>query len=145
MGLDVKAKPLMLGLGCCCVFVAATGCFPGRGERVEPWSTLQGLTPPQPDVTADHGDGSSYQAAFTVHTTSAEAPRAEELWIFGECERNFDGGRIVTRGGTLTRSRGSLDHRSYDVVTLTRTNGTTSVFYFDLSHIGLEAPGNHDR
>jgi hypothetical protein len=118
----------------------SAGCIPMGGERVEPWSTLAQWGPLQPDVTGENGDGSSYETAFVVHTTLGEVSTTEDRWILWNYKPQFDGSRLIQRRGTLARSKGWFKRKNYDIITLTRSDGTKRIFYFDVSHLRMESP-----
>jgi hypothetical protein len=127
-----------LAVGLFSVVIVASGCI--GGERMEPLSLLGSIGPPQPDVVAGNGDGSSYDKAFVVRTTAAEVIGAEERYIFWECEPHRDVQSFAEHDGTLQRSKEFVKGTSYDVITLTRYDGTTRIFYFNTSHLQLETP-----
>lgn len=122
------------GIGLLVVAALASGCIPWGGERVEPWETLSRLGAGHQEVSAINGDGSSFDTAFVVHTTVAAVQGAEERWIW-----QLEPATRQNRG-TLRRSTAWVKRKSYDTVTLTRSDGSVRTFYFDTSRLVLESP-----
>jgi hypothetical protein len=90
-------------------------------------------------VTAVKGDGSSFETAFVVYTTTAEVHGAEERWILA-WESEHGGTPAIEPKGNLRRSTAWAKGKSYDIVTLTRPDGSLRTFYFDTSRLRLESP-----
>ena len=110
------------------------------GERIEPWDTFARWSPAQPDVTAPNGDGSSYATALVVFTTLAEVSTAEDKYILWQSEPHPMGHPVSERSDCLERSKDSAGGKVYDIVRLTRDDGTTKTFYFDVSHLKMQNP-----
>ncbi len=121
------------------IVVFVNGCIPwGRGEpRAEPWDYLAGLGSGGPPVTAVNGDGSSFETAFVVFTELASVHAYEANWIW-QWEYDHKLQPTIKPTSTLQRSKAWAKHKTYDIVTLTRPDGTVRTFYFDISHLKLE-------